>query len=129
MNISDNSTKKLDIATLERFTHYRLEPQWGKEYALFVCTKHDAPNEVLDALLLISESMVVINNAISKERLLGPDKVIGTRSISGISLDKASLTTAIINQLLPEVEDRASKCEDNKNGLNTEIEKIKKAIV
>ena len=127
MNISDNSTKKLDIATLERFIRYDIKPQWGNGYVEWLCRKVTNP-EVKNTLLKISTAMVGINKVITKDTLLGIDKVIGTRAISGIELTLDNIKIAINSQLLPEINERTKNCEDRDDELLNHIDAIKGAV-
>lgn len=106
MNILDNSTKKLDMATLERFTQYRIEPQWSIGYIDWLCDRYNASSEVKEILAKVSNIMIKINNMIKQDKILGSDKLIGTRAISGIKLTMENVKIAIENQLIPDIEKR-----------------------
>lgn len=127
MNISDNSTKRLDIATLERFTKYFIKPQWTDRYIDWICDRNGADSKVTKRLKKIGQMMRNINAIIEEDRLLGKDKVIGTRAISGIRLSLDNVRVAIHSQLVPDIEQRMVNS-SNSEELEYYIEEIVKAV-
>lgn len=134
MNTLDNSTKRLDTATMERFTQYYIEPQWNNGYIDWLLKNNSRgknKERVRSLLYNVGEHMHKINGIIKEDRLLGTDKVIGTRAISGIDLTLDNVRLAIENQLIPEVERRMREC-GNKEDLRhylSEIESTVKGMV
>ena len=127
MNTFDGSTKILDEATLERFTNYSIEPQWNNKYIEWICSKNSKHEDIKHRLKNISKNMKEINKIIADDAALGEDKVIGTRSISGIDLTFTNLKNAVLNQLMPDINRRVKTCK-NTVELNKCIENIKKAV-
>lgn len=129
MNITDNSTKKIDAATKERFIEYRIEPQWGNKYVDWIVRGQDVTSDVLNTLNIVSDAMKEINKLIRKDTLLGEDKVIGTRSISNIKLTEENVKSTIKGNLLPQIKERIKHCGDSHDDLveyvNIIIEQVK----
>ncbi len=123
MNILDNSTKKLDTATLERFTIVELTPQWGKSYINWLTSSQTTVDTVKNVLENISSHMIDINQIISNGTLLGKDKVIGTRSISNIELTQNNIKQALSGLIL-EIKERVKNCDEGR----LEIEKLISSI-
>ena len=128
MNILDNSTKKLDVATLERFTKYIIKPKWSNGYINWLCENKQVEDGAERILKEISNTMIKINRAIEKDSLLGEDKVIGTRSISGVDLTLDNIKIAVENQLIPDIEQRIKNCEDGRE-LKDLIDEIRKQLM
>jgi len=123
MNSLDGSTKKIDVATLERFYIVDIVPQW-KDYAYALTKDIEVTDELFTILDNICICMEQINELIENSKELGPDKCIGTRAVSGIKLTKENLKIAVESHLIPEINDRIKYCRSNKN----DIEDLKKEI-
>ena len=123
MNNLDGSTKKIDVATLERFYIVDIVPQW-KDYAYALTKDIEVTDELFTILDTICICMEQINELIENSKELGPDKCIGIRAVSGIKLTKENLKIAVESHLIPEINDRIKYCRSNKN----DIEDLKKEI-
>ncbi len=124
MNISDNSTKKLDKATKERFTVMNVEPQWNDDYALYIVEKYEN-YEIVSLLDTICKEMNNINQVI--KRKLGADKMIGMRGISGLNnMSVDILKENVRTQLVPIIEEIAYKIDNNGRDLDDSLRLIRK---
>ena len=126
MNTMDNSTKRLDEATFERFVHYCAEPMWGEEYTKWLCDKNNVGDDVRLVISELSNIMSVVNDEIKADRLLGKDKVIGTRAISGIELTPDNIKIAIENRLVPSLETREKR--SNNSVIKDSIKKVRELL-
>ena len=118
MNILDNSTKKLDTATMERFTRENILPQWNKGYINWLVRGKSAEHGVIELLEKVSTIMTSINKLIAEDELLREDKVIGVRAISGIELTNDKVRDAIKNQIIPDIKKRTRLGKESSNYSN-----------
>ena len=118
MNILDNSTKKLDTATMERFTRENILPQWNKGYINWLVRGKSAEHGVIELLEKVSTIMTSINKLIAEDELLREDKVIGVRAISGIELTNDKVKDAIKNQIIPDIKKRTRLGKESSNYSN-----------
>lgn len=125
MNITDNSTKDIDLATYQRFNKVRLDPQWTVDYMLKIANGND---DVGELLLEVASIITELNIAIKSDNALGKDKVIGVRDIS---IDNPTLDRVIqvINgDLVKTIERTTQMCYgDTKSVVGSSIEKLRKA--
>lgn len=105
MNTLDNSTKKLDNATMERFTRETILPKWDTGYIDWICEGigcEDTKNILYETAKIMRET----NNLIAKDELLGADKMIGVRAISNIEITREKVLDSIAQQLIPDIKSR-----------------------
>ena len=125
MNITDNSTKDIDLATYQRFNKVRLDPQWTVDYMLKIANGND---DVGELLLEVASIITELNIAIKSDNALGKDKVIGVRDVS---IDNPTLDRVIqvINgDLVKTIERTTQMCYgDTKSVVGSSIEKLRKA--
>lgn len=101
MNVTDNSTKDIDIATLQRFNKVRLLPRWTEAYVKKVANG----NEDVELLLTeIAEQMEKLNKLIASEKALGVDRVIGVRDITIERPTVETLVEIIENDLIKTID-------------------------
>lgn len=127
MNITDISTKNIDLATYQRFQHIRMNPQWTDEYIIKLA-ENCSDNRVLDKLEKVKNIMVDINEAIKKDPALGPDYVIGTRDISGDNISLESISKGIEDGLIPSIKKSTARGYSN-NDVIRELMKNLKGLV
>lgn len=106
MNITDNSTKNLDLATKERFIQYNIEPRWEIGYVEWLCSKQAVSNEVKEKLRTLAKEMAKINEFIRENIVYGDQKAVGTRAISNIPLSEENVNSAILYHILPELKEK-----------------------
>lgn len=97
MNITDSSTKEIDIATYQRFSRLRLDPVWNESYMEKISNGNA---EVLDILNKVSSIMNNINETIKNDKTLGKDCVIGVRDIAIEDPTLEDIKRAIRNNLI-----------------------------
>lgn len=103
-NITDKSTKDMDIATLQRFERLLIKPQWTDEYIDNVLrNKEDA--DCKELLRMICEIMTNINEEILKDSDLGSHYQIGTRALDLSQISFESIKNKIKNDLIPSIEE------------------------
>lgn len=129
MNTLDRSSKFIDRATADRFSHIRLEPQWNTVYMenLDIDATLDAEEiaKLKERLETLSYTMNNVNKIIRKDGLNGYDNVIGTRSISIPSLNINKLRNAIKYSIIPEIRNKQTMCSINtSNNLDSCIEDL-----
>lgn len=114
MNTLDRSSKFIDRATADRFTHLRLEPQWTPDYISGLdidksLSDYDK-NTLSAALELLCGTMREVNETLCKENSNGYDNVIGTRAISIPNLTVEKLRSAIRHLIVPELQNKRNMC-------------------
>lgn len=132
MNTLDRSSKIIDRATADRFSHVRLEPQWKYEYILHISKYNGIVNDeqrlVLEEKLKeLCQIMTEVNERITSDSLSGYDNVIGTRALSipDITLDKLRL--AIQTSIIPEIRNKRTMCsKSTSESLEEQIKKLSK---
>ena len=132
MNTLDRSSKIIDRATADRFSHVRLEPQWKYEYILHISKYTGIVNDeqrlVLEEKLKeLCQIMTEVNERITSDSLSGYDNVIGTRALSipDITLDKLRL--AIQTSIIPEIRNKRTMCsKSTSESLEEQIKKLSK---
>lgn len=123
MNNLDGSTKKIDVATLERFYIVDILPQW-KGYADAITKEVDIDEETYILLDDVCKIMEDVNELIKKSPELGLEKCIGTRAVSDIELTKDNLILAIKTHLIPEIKDRIKYCRSKREEIEEYIDSL-----
>jgi len=123
MNSLDGSTKKIDVATAERFFTVDVTPQWDGYEAILIRNKAvDA--EAHSLLTDICKIMESVNDLILESPELGAERRIGTRAVSGIPITKQNLVLAIKNHLVPEINDRIKYCRTNRDAIEQYVDQL-----
>lgn len=130
MNTLDRSSKFIDRATADRFSHIRLEPQWNTVYMESLDIDKELNAEEIGKLKSLFETlsytMNSVNNIIKRDSLNGYDNVIGTRSVSIPRLNINKLRNAIKYSIIPEIKSKQTMCSINtSNNLDSCIEDLK----
>ena len=103
-NITDKSTKDMDIATLQRFERLLIEPQWTDEYIDSILrNKEDA--DCRELLNMLCEAMKNINEEIRKDSDLGSHYQIGTRALDLSQISFENIKSKIRSDLIPSIEE------------------------
>ena len=123
MNNLDGSTKKIDVATLERFYVVDILPQW-KGYADAITKEVDIDEETYILLDDVCKIMEDVNELIKESPELGLEKCIGTRAVSDIELTKDNLILAIKTHLIPEIKDRIKYCRGKREEIEEYIDSL-----
>ena len=115
MNTLDKSSKNIDRATADRFAHYRLEPQWTKEYIDGLCAGYSAKagiefcssSQKLSKLCVIMQN---VNSVLIEDSAYSIDNVIGTRAISVPDLSIDAIRHIIHESIIPDIRSKQNMC-------------------
>ena len=115
MNTLDKSSKNIDRATADRFAHYRLEPQWTKEYIDGLCAGYSAKagiefcssSQKLSKLCVIMQN---VNSVLIEDSTYSIDNVIGTRAISVPDLSINAIRHIIHESIIPDIRSKQNMC-------------------
>ena len=103
-NITDKSTKSMDIATLQRFEIIMIEPQWTDEY-IDNMVKGNDDKECRDLLKEVCNIMLRINKSIKEDADLGEQYQIGTRTLDINDISIESIKRKIKYDLIPSIQE------------------------
>lgn len=114
MNTYDSSTKKLDAATLSRFSRYAMDSDYiptAKELG-----KHELSQEIQDKIPVVFEAIHKINDILVKDTFKGKANKIGFRPMYTDWKTLDDLWLVVKYDILPNVKDRATALtrDDNK---------------
>lgn len=120
-NTKDTSVARLDLALLERFSHFEMEPQWTLEYIRYIS---NGSKDVEAFFEMIADEVMEINEVFIQERK--SHKCIGTRVITPtdkcVTLDIAC--DIVESQLIPAIEAEDRILSISSDGRHTVEEKL-----
>ena len=101
-NITDKSTKDMDIATLQRFERLEIEPQWNIKYINRILSS--SSDENCRAMLeMICDIMVEFNKDIEEDADLGKQYKIGTRALEFDIVSVDCIKKKVESDLIPSI--------------------------